>query len=335
MASSLEYKKLESSFSTSVTGKELKFDPNNSSFSGTVSLLYTLAFTIIIVIATTKYLIAAGWRLFPGENGIKKSDALFKRVTLGLLGVFSMFLVIAALNKDILLGDVGLSQLRVRGGGGGSSLNQSKAPTTSTPSTGVFSGSSGSKTCASPEEIKTSLATDGGICANYSCKVLTGCRYQDYMSIIQQESQAQGVDYKMVIVTMCKESGGRVDAQNRNPNGTYDCGLMQVNQQTPCDSSSLSPAQNIAKGVQTLKGAMSTANRVYPNIPAVANVFASYNCCANGTRPSEASIDCTISSGFPSAIPKWACPINPGTGDYNMCTVKAYACELVSCLNNL
>jgi hypothetical protein len=42
-----------------------------------------------------------------------------------------------------------------------------------------------------------------------------------------------------------------------------------------------------------------------------------------------------VSSGFPSSIPKWACPINPGTADLNMCSVKSYVCELSSCLNSL
>ena len=72
---------------------------------------------------------------------------------------------------------------------------------------------------------------NNGICANQGCTVLSGCKYQNYMSLIQSEASKQGVDYKMVIVTMCQESRGNPNAQNpHNDNGSFDCGLMQVNQ---------------------------------------------------------------------------------------------------------
>ena len=111
---------------------------------------------------------------------------------------------------------------------------------------------------------------------------------------------------------------------------------MQVNQSTPCDSSSLDPQTNIARGVSKMKEKInsSSASQTYPNIPAEAGVFASYNCCANGTAPNSESASCKTSDGWPS-IPKWACPIDPGTGSSNMCAVKAYACELSACLEKL
>ena len=139
----------------------------------------------------------------------------------------------------------------------------------------------------------------------------------------------------IIIVTICKESSGRKDAQNKNPNGTYDCGLMQINQQTPCDAAILNPTENIKIGIATMKKKIDFAIQIYPNIPAESGAFASYNCCANGTIPHAPSADCTVSNGFPFTLPKWACPINPGDGQYNMCTVKNYTCELNACLKEL
>ena len=133
---------------------------------------------------------------------------------------------------------------------------------------------------------------------------------------------------------MCKESGARKDEQNKNPNGTYDCGLMQINQPTPCDAGILDTHTNIERGVSTMRSKIAAAGRLYTNIPAEAGVFASYNCCANGTVPNSESVSCKTSDGWPT-IPKWACPIDPGTGDFNMCGVKAYACELTACLKQL
>jgi hypothetical protein len=134
---------------------------------------------------------------------------------------------------------------------------------------------------------------------------------------------------------MCKESRAQVNAAGNNPNGTFDCGLMQINQPTPCDATILNPAENIRRGVALMKEKIRLTSQTYQNIPAETGPFSSYNCCANGTVPNAPSADCTTANGFPFAIPKWACPINPGESSSNMCTVKNYACELSVCMKQL
>jgi hypothetical protein len=171
------------------------------------------------------------------------------------------------------------------------------------------------------------------------CTVLSGCSYANYNTIIDQATAGDTNLKKIVIVTMCKESSGKPNAKNQNPDKSYDCGLMQINQKTPCEEnpSQASQEANIRAGVAKIKETLNTASHyaVVAGVPIQGNAFASYNCCSNGTRPAEPSDNCTPANGFPANFPKWACPINPGDGVYNMCSVKGYACELVACLNSL
>jgi hypothetical protein len=193
-----------------------------------------------------------------------------------------------------------------------------------------------SRSCTSVDAVKASLTSSSGICGNTSCTVLSGCNYQQYLPIIERETNGDTQLKKMIIVTMCKESRGRESAQNRNTNGTFDCGLMQINKSS-CDQTILAPDANIREGVRLMKQKISAVQRypVIQNVPVTGNIFASYNCCANGTIPAAPSADCTPANGFPANFPKWACPLNPGEGTFNMCAVKSYACELTACLNQL
>jgi hypothetical protein len=271
-----------------------------------------------------RYLMAGIYRLEASEGGVRRSNEAFKGATLGILGVFLMFLIFFTFNRDMLLSDVGLDALRTT------------SPSVKTTSGGTLaSGSGGSPTCSSVGDTISKLGSPSGVCGGTSCTVLSGCNYSQYLPIIEREAGALNVDPEIVVVIMCKESRAKADAQNKNPNGSFDCGLMQVNQPLPCDSSSLNPEQNIKKGVALLKQKSGAVNQSYSGIPQRMGVFASYNCCANGTVPHSVSADCTTSNGFPFSIPKWACPINPGEGSFNMCSVKNYVCELESCLGTL
>jgi hypothetical protein len=275
-----------------------------------------------------RYVMAGIYRLEASENGVRKSNEAFKGATFGVLGVFLMFLIFFTFNRDILLSDVGLGALRGGGvvsGGGGVLSGVPVAP----------SRSGGSPSCSTKEEVITKLSSTSGICGGTTCSFLSGCNYSQYISIIKSEAAAAGVDPKTVAVIMCKESQAKPNAQRRNPNGTYDCGLMQVNQPGPCDTSSLDPQQNIRKGVALIKQKTSAVSQSYSGIPQRLGVFASYNCCANGTVPHSPSTDCSTANGFPFSIPKWACPLNPGDGQFNMCSVKNYVCGIDACLSQI
>ncbi len=327
----MDYKPLEPKITSSVGLDAVSFSGTSPTLSTATTLITIILFMLIGGAVFYRLLMAGIYRLEASENGVRKSNEAFKGATFGVLGVFLMFLIFFTFNRDILLSDVGLGALRssegVRSGGA--------AVTTGGVGVGTTTRSGGSSSCTNPTEVISKLSSSGGICGGTSCTILSGCNYSQYINIIKTESLVAGVDPKMVAVIMCKESGARPDAQGKNPNGTYDCGLMQVNQPSPCGADSLDPQLNIRKGVLLLKQKTSAVNQSYSGIPQRMGVLASYNCCANGTVPHSASTDCNTSSGFPFSIPKWACPINPGDGQFNMCSVKNYVCGIEACLSQV
>ena len=336
MPDNQDYQVLEPSITNQLGVGSLSFSTNGVvSFATSVSLLWTLG--ILACVAATGFVFVKGglFRMQASEAGIRKSNDEFKRGALGLLGVLSLFLLIFTINKGLLVGDVGLSALQTSVSAGGTTGGLTAAIPAS-PAAGAPAGSGSTATnCATPQAVQSSI-TSGNVCGNTTCRVLAGCNYQQYLPIIN----AQGLSPDMVkniIVIMCRESRAQVNANRRNQNGTYDCGLMQVNQATPCDASSFDPATNISKAVALIRNLSnsSSVRQTYPGVPATAGLFASYNCCANGTVPNSPSASCNSSTGFTTSLPKWACPLDPGTGSFNMCTVKSYACELTACLNSL
>ena len=238
------YTALEQSSLSSLGVAAPTFNGTDVSFYATTSFIYTLFFIGIVMAAFYGYALAGIWRMQASQESITKSNEKFKKVTLGLLGVFSLFLIIFTVNQDLLTGDVGLADLKATRGVGGGGV----VPITNTGGSG---GSSA--TCESKESVVSKAGSTGGVCGGVSCKVLSGCNYQQYRSIIESESSAAGINPKMIIVTMCKESSAKPAAQNQNPNGTFDCGLMQINQSGPCTASILDPTENIRRGVAEMK----------------------------------------------------------------------------------
>lgn len=315
--------------------KQLGVSGNISdSFFATSTFIYTLLFVAIVVAAFYRYTLAGIWRMEASSTGIKKSNDELKRVSLGLLGVFTLFLILFTVNKGMLTGDVGLGALGKNSGSYTGGTPNTRSGTTQNTTTNTATPS---KSCSSPDSIKTIVNSNKNICDGASCSALSGCNYQQYLSIIKSESSKLGVDYKMIVVAMCKESTARKDLEHKNPDQTYDCGLMQINQREPCGTDILLPEKNIAVGVMRMKEKinLSSNSRIYANTPVEAGIFASYNCCSNGTVPNAESVSCNSSSGFNNSIPKWACPIDPGTGNSNMCAVKSYACEAYACLSQV
>lgn len=297
-----------------------------STFYGSISFLWSLGIMICVAGASYALIRSSFYRAEASEAGVRKSKEWFKQAVLGLLGVLLLAMFIDTINKDLRRADFDFGVLTTE-----------KTPTSSIAPVSGYSGTSVQNlSCASIETVQQ-LQKNGNVCGNTSCTALSGCNYSQYLPIINNQASLYGVDPKLAIVIMCRESKAKKEAQNTNPNGTYDCGLMQINQNTPCDQSILDPEKNIAIGIQKIKSKSSSqsVNQIYPGVPEKAGLFASYNCCANGTLPNAPSNDCNQSSGFSSALPKWACPINPGEGRYNMCAVNNYACDLVACLKEL
>ncbi|MFA5132264.1 MAG: hypothetical protein WC444_02980 [Candidatus Paceibacterota bacterium] len=120
MASSVSYSNLEPSIVSQITGAAVSPTTQiTGSFLATSKFLYTLLFVAIVAAAFYRYALAGIWRMAASEKYVKMSNEEFKRVTVGLLGVFSMFIVIYTFNKDLLNGDVGLAVLKTEGVSGG------------------------------------------------------------------------------------------------------------------------------------------------------------------------------------------------------------------------
>jgi hypothetical protein len=335
----MEYKTLESNSLKSLGVDAPTFTGATPSFLATSTFVYTLFFTAIVAASFYRYVVAGALRMQASESGIRQSNEIIKKVTLGLLGVFSLFLILITVNKDLVSGNVGLSALGTTGGVGAVSVQGTRNTTvTQNQTTGVSSQS-----CESVDTAKARMTSPEGVCSNVRCTLLSGCNYQQFLPIIKEESAAIGIDYKITVVILCRESHGVINPPQRvgalaNSDGSYDCGLMQINRKNKiCEPAILDPRGNIHAGVQELKNKMNLQSQtaIVPGVPAMANTFADYNCCANGDRASSPSNDCTPANGFPANFPKWACPINPGIGPFAMCAVKNYACETSNCLNSV
>lgn len=179
-------------------------------------------------------------------------------------------------------------------------------------------------------------ASDPGtqICAGFACKI---CNLDSYLSVIDTAAAKYSVDANFIKGIISKESTCIATAQKDESNGTLSCGLMQINvsTQTECDYWKTHPAENIQKGTELLSVKISQAQTKlnalkYTTVTAEEMASAAYNCCANGEDPNSPSADCTSATGW-NSIPKWACPIKPGIGEFNMCAVKDYACSVTAC----
>ena len=336
----MQYTALEPSSLSSIGVKAPAFDGADVSFYATSSFIYTLFFIAILLAAFYEYVLVGIYRMEASESGIKKSNEVFKRTTLGLLGVFSLFLIIFMINKGLLTGDIGLDALKAKvtavGGGlsGGTvGIGQPGGSAVGSGGAQVTTGSAAS--CESTAATISKLQSSGGICGGTACSALSGCEYQKYLPFINAEVGDNSQLKKMIIVTLCRESKAKPTSTHINTNGTIDCGLMQINQPSTCSAEILDPATNIRLGVKKMKEKIASTQQVYPNIPAETGPFSSYNCCANKTVPNSPSVDCNTSVGFTSPIPKWACPINPGDSVTNMCFVKGYVCDLSACMGQL
>ncbi len=320
----MNYIPLEPSVPTDFNLSLFSFN-SSSPLSLDLSLNFIFMVAFIIVAATAMGMAVYGYGVLrlgvfgdSSEQRLTRGKKIGQKALGGFLGISIAYLTILTLNPDMLRTSISLEKLRV--GSKVTSLTSSQT----TPYTT-------SASCMTSESVLASLPS--GLCATTSCSALSGCNYQKYLPIIKQTAENIGIDYKLIVVTMCKESKGNAGVSpNKNPDGTYDCGLMQVNQSGGCSASILIPETNIALGAKAIKSALALVRDIPPGVPQLGSVFAIYN---GGPSVNTQSIDCTTQNGFPNNFPKWACPINPGNGQFNMCAVKSYACDLTSCINQI
>jgi hypothetical protein len=116
-SNSKTYVPLEPSFSQTFTqdGQAVGFSTDAAvSLFASTSFLYTMGIMLSVVAAGVMYARAGVYRMQASEAGVRKSNEEIRRTTLGLLGVLSLFVIIYTFNRDLLTGDVGLQEFRVK-----------------------------------------------------------------------------------------------------------------------------------------------------------------------------------------------------------------------------
>lgn len=145
-----------------------------TSLLASTTFLYGAGIMLVIVAAAFRYGLAGIWRIEASSRGITKSNQEIKRVTFGLIGVLSLFLLISSVNRDLLRGDVGLNNL---GGGVGASPTTSNTSAASTTH-GSGAGSPGNPSTNGSEQSNRGVLRNAGIVVISTSGQTTPCTPQ-------------------------------------------------------------------------------------------------------------------------------------------------------------
>jgi hypothetical protein len=270
-----------------------------------------IAALLMIMIGGFMYITSAG-----NNAQMEKAKGIIYDSVIGILLALTAWLILYVINPELVKIKIISGTINVSGGGGG--------------------GGGGSTACSNADAMKQHLAGGGNVCDSTSCSSASAaCKLslQNYDGRIRSVASAKGVgsedDIKMIKAIICKESGA--NSQAIGPTG--DCGLMQIRDPAypNCGNGIMDPQKNLEVGIGKYVQKKTAASGSYGGgITKEMMALASYNCCANGDNPNAQSVSCKTTDGWPS-IPKWACPIDPGAGQFNMCAVKNYSCDVVAC----
>ncbi len=199
---------------------------------------------------------------------------------------------------------------------------------------GATTTSSTGATCTDPTALKTALSNGGTVCSGGSFSCPSRCDTTAWNGMIATAAGSTGISADFIKAIITKESGCKSDTVGK----TGDCGLMQVKPSsvgnTTCTGQKynlLDPNTNITQGTKILQQAFSSASSMIGAYGSTttqqALAAAIYNA---GAGQSSKSADCKPADGWP-VIPKWGCPINPGTATFNACSIRKYACDMAAC----
>jgi hypothetical protein len=262
-------------------------------------------------------------------RGNANSKELLTKVIYSLIAVALISIFIFFVMKDFTFLDLKSATGTGRGG---------ETLTTPNPSAGTGRPGTMTPTCINPELYKDMVKAGDGLCGSTFCKGLCNFR-ADIKQLAVSEARSAGVDPGIILALICRESSGDPTKIGKLANnGKEDCGLMQIHAgdsgKTKCSEvpNVMDPTNNIQLGIATYKQKLASVSRFsYEGTAKQTLAFAAYNCCANDDNPNDKSANCNLSTGWSMDLPKWACPINPGTGSFNMCAVKNYACDVTAC----
>lgn len=114
-----DYKTLDNSFSSAVSGTlDKNFTGGSAALFTSIDFLFRFGLVVITVVGAGMLVSSVGLLRMTGTPGnIAKSNENLKRISFGLLGVYSLITLLYTFNRDLVNGDIGLDALRVQGGG--------------------------------------------------------------------------------------------------------------------------------------------------------------------------------------------------------------------------
>ncbi len=187
----------------------------------------------------------------------------------------------------------------------------------------------GNLPCEDIPTAKARIMSGGTVCnGTGNAKKCTAAALSTYAASINKASAKHGVPVSFIEAIMAQETGCSPDLVG--PTG--DCGIMQVKPtgSTPTCEQLKNPDTGIDWGTSILKTsysvALSKVGSYGGTVTAIELAAAIYN---GGSGQSTASSDCSASTGW-KTMPKWGCPINPGSAQFNACAIRSYACNVGS-----
>lgn len=308
------------------------FGPTPDTFSLYLQTSFNVIMGVIIVMSVFR--IIYGGMIFMTSDIVMNKLKGKEAIVSSLKGVFLAivtWLLLYTINPDILNNKVGriLSDGVVSVGRGVSDV---VGGINNRVSSGGIAGRGCDNVSSSIEKNKSGQ----NMCLGQICS--KACIFdQNTINIAKDEANRAGIDYRVVLSISCRESSGQINAVGNHANNGYpDCGLMQINMQSrgikSCSPDIMDLRANIKEGIKLYKKNLSST-KTYSSVSQFSQAFAAYNCCADGTSPNSQSVSCNNDSGYTNPIPKWACPLDPGTSNFNMCNVRNYACDVESCLS--
>ena len=234
MATNSSYTPLEPDIIKSISkdGAPLSFNANQSiSLFTSTSFIYVALISACIVATAFVWIRGSLWRMEASESGIRKSNEEFKRGTLGLLGVLSLFLILYTVNRDLLTGEVGLVNLKTTPSTSSSSQIITSSNTSKpTPTTGSMVDAINGDASIRAQLASNNISVNKPVCSDPSqtnCTTVGGLPASTLTMLSSLRSQCTG----KIEITGGTEAGHLSHGPNKTPvdisilnnNGLNDC----------------------------------------------------------------------------------------------------------------
>lgn len=287
--------------------------------------IMTFAAIAVIVAMAIFYIVSTG-----NEGMMTTAKSGITAAFVGFAVMLSAWLII---NTTLRIFSANIPGLVVTSNGFGFSCDTSSsagtaAAVSSSPSSAPVTGGAA---CTDPNSEKLRINSGGTVCNNSGA--CPSCNTSAFDTYITSYGNAAGISLGFIRGLIARESSCVPSKEKSESNGTKSCGLMMVNTSSSaytCEQLK-DPETGIREGVRILAAAFTSARSLSAQYGARVTVEELAAAIHNaGAGQSAASVDCSAGTGWPT-IPKWGCPINPGTAEFNACRIKNYACNVGAC----